>query len=92
MCDKIILGNLFLTATRIKTCNKAVDIYAPALGSVLDCYKTQKMCDKALCIFPSTIKFVLDRFKIQKVCDKVIDTCQFILDSVPDLIYDSGVV
>ena len=39
--------------------------------------------DEAVCIFPSTIQFVPDRFKALKVCNEVVDTCPFILDSVP---------
>ena len=39
-------------------CN--VDNYANALGSVLDCYKTQKMCYKAVITYPSAIQLILD--------------------------------
>ena len=35
-------------------CDNTVDKYAHAIGSVVDCCKTQKICDKA---FPSAIKF-----------------------------------
>ena len=61
---------LILTATRVKTCDKAVDNYLQALISVPNCNKIQKICTKAVSIYPSTIKFVADQFKTQEICDK----------------------
>ena len=66
MCDKVIIENggmLMFTSDCYKDnncycclCNKAVDDYAHVLGSVPDCYKTQKICDKAA----NTCPFVFD--------------------------------
>ena len=53
-------------------CNKGVDNYAYALGSVPDCSKSQKTCNKAVCTYASAIQFVPDRFKTEEKCDKVI--------------------
>lgn len=61
---------LILTATRVKTCDKAVDNYLQALISVPNCNKIQKICTKDVSIYPSTIKFVADQFKTQEICDK----------------------
>ena len=36
-------------------CDDAVDNYVYALGSLSDCYKTQKMCNKAVGTYTSAI-------------------------------------
>ena len=41
-------------------CNKAVDKYAHALGSVPNCYRTQKMCNKTVMTYPPAIQFALN--------------------------------
>ena len=38
-----------------KMCDDAVDNYVYALGSLSDCYKTQKMCNKAVGTYTSAI-------------------------------------
>ena len=40
--------NLFVRASKINKCNKAIDNYPQALEFVCECCKTQSICDKAV--------------------------------------------
>ena len=42
------------------------------------------MCNKAINTSPSTIQFAPECYESQKVCVKAVDTCSFVLNSVPD--------
>ena len=57
-------------------CNKAVDNQAYALKFTFDCYKTQR------CAVKLSIVILL---QYNSLCDKSVNTCPFIIDSVPDL-------
>ena len=60
-------------------CDYAVDNYAHAIVSVLDCHKTRKICNKALSTYPSGIQFAPDQFKAQEMCDKAVDTVIYLI-------------
>ena len=42
------------------------------------------MCNKAVDTYLSAKQFVCEYYKIQENYDKAVDTCPFVLDSVPD--------
>ena len=42
------------------------------------------MCIKAVDNEPSTIKYVCDWYKTQEIYIKAVNTCSFVLNSVPD--------
>ena len=56
-------------------CDHAVDNYAYALESVLDCYKTHEMCNKSADTYPFTIQFVPSYYKTLEMCDKAVNAC-----------------
>ena len=67
MCDEVVIlqngGILMLILDCYKDqnmCNKTLDNYDHALGSVCDCSKTQNICDKVVSTYPSLIQLVPD--------------------------------
>ena len=62
--------------------DKAVDYYYHALEFILIALRLKK-CDKTVDTYPSGIQLVSNQYKIWKMYEKAVDTCPFVLASVP---------